>query len=107
MRSSEIQVQQIKTRQSNSLTGVRHEADARSRVGRRPRQVDQLLFGPVRRKTERRQARLCQVDARRSAYELRNLNARQCGRPRSSRHQVETGEELQEVYGRLRNAGSA
>ena len=48
--------------------------------------VDRLLLGAVRRQALRRQAGLRQMDARRSAGEFRDFDARAGARPRSSRH---------------------
>ena len=50
-------------------------------------------------------ARLREMDARRSARELRDLDARARARPRSSRHPGRGPDELHEVYARLRKRG--
>ena len=74
----------------------------------RYRQSDRLLFGAVRGQARRRQVRLRQMDARRSARQFRDLDAR----PRSpasiiSASRSRDDDELQEVYARLRKAGGA
>ena len=48
-----------------------HEALSRPRRRRRSQTVDRLLFGAIRGRAVGHQARLCQVDARRSAREFR------------------------------------
>ena len=69
---------------------------------------DRFLLGAVRRTADGRQKRLRQVDARRSARQFRDLDARP-GSPGStiSASRSRIADELHEVYARLHKAGGA
>ena len=72
----------------------------------RPRPVDRLLFDPVRRRADRGEGRLRQMDARRSAGQFRDLDGPARGARASSisASRSKSASELAEVYGRLKAA---
>ena len=107
MRTARLPTFQVQAHQSHYLTGAFHEAPACPCLGRKPQPIDRFLFGAFAAGPN-----VVKPDYAKWMLDDPRMNfaiSMRGNRPGLDHLgiQVESGDELQEVYGRLKQAGSA